>query len=308
MQINWVLLVTYVLIILVEVVLPVGLGVWLLRKYKSLWVLLVTGIAAYALAELIHIPALNGIQTLFNNGTLPMPPTKWLPLVNGLIVGALTGILENITRWIGFKINGKNSKPFRSAIALGIGHGGIQLLMVGILLAINLCTVLFYNAGAQIAKGVSTASVQSYLTQIQSYWASPWYYGALNLFEHLATFVSQFVITVMVWRAVSKHRPLWLLWAVLYQTVNEGITTFLSGMNWGLWEIEGVIALFLLLNVLLMYFFWNDEGGLESENDEDDDDEDDEDEEDDDEESDDEESDDEAEPKDEASPEEDAAA
>jgi len=308
MQINWVLLVTYVLIILIEVGLPVGLGVWLLRKYKSLWVLLVTGVAAYALAELIHIPALNGIQTLFNNGTLAVPPTKWLPLVNGLIVGALTGILENITRWVGFKINGKNSKPFRSAMALGLGHGGIQLIMVGILLAINLSTVLFYNAGAQIAKGVSAATVQSYLAQIQSYWASPWYYGALNLFEHLATFVSQFVITVMVWRAVSKHQPLWLLWAVLYQTVNEGITTFLSGMNWGLWEIEGIIALFLLLNLLLMYFFWNDEGGLESEND---DEEDDEDEDDDDAEEgdgDEAESDDETKSEDDAAPEEEPAA
>ena len=45
---------------------------------------------------------------------------------------------------------------------------------------------------------------------------------------------------------------------------NEGITTFLSGMNWGMWEIEGVLALFLLLNLLMMYFFWNDEGGLDS--------------------------------------------
>lgn len=272
MQINWLLLVVYVIIILIEIGLPVGLGIWLLRKYKSSWVLVVTGVAAYALAELIHIPALNGIQTLFNNGTLAVPPTKWLPLVNGLIVGALAGILENITRWVGFKINGKNSNPFRSSVALALGHGGIQFLMVGVLLAINLCTVLFYNAGAQIAKGASMASVQSFMAQIQSYWASPWYYGALNLFEHLATFVSQFVITVMVWKAVAQRKPLWLLWAVLYQTLNTGVVTFLSGMNWGLWEIEGIIALFLLLNLLLMYFFWNDEGGLESEGEDDEDD------------------------------------
>jgi uncharacterized membrane protein YhfC len=271
MQINWLLLTVYAILILVEIGLPVGLGIWLLRKYKSSWVLLVTGVAAYALAELIHIPALNGIQTLFNNGTLPVPAAKWLPLVNGLIVGALSGILENITRWVGFKINGKNSKPFRSSVALGLGHGGIQFLMVGILLAINLYTVLFYNAGAQIAKGVSVTSVQSFMAQIQSFWSSPWYYGALNLFEHLATFVSQFVITIMVWKAVAKHRPLWLLWAVLYQTLNAGVVTFLSGMNWGLWEIEGVVALFLLLNLLLMYFFWNDEGGLESEGDDEED-------------------------------------
>jgi uncharacterized membrane protein YhfC len=291
MQINWVLLVCYLLTIIVEIGLPIALGVWLLRKYKSIWVLLITGMLAYAVAELIHIPAISGLQTLFNNGSLPLPGTKWIPLLNGVIVGALAGILENSLRWIGFKVNGKRSKPFRSAIALGVGLGGVELALVGVLLAVNLGTVLFYNPGAQIAKGVSASTVQSYLTQIASYWASPWYYSLLSLFEHLVTFTAQLVISIMVWKSVARGRALWLLWAVLYQTVIEGITTFLSGMKWGLWEIEGVLALFLLLNILLMYFFWNDEGGLETEDDEDDEDEEGEDEDSDDEDEEDDESD-----------------
>ena len=278
MQINWVLFVCYLFTIVVEIGLPVALGVWLLRKYNSSWVLIITGMAAYALAELIHVPALNGLQTLFNNGSLPIPSTKWIPLLNGVIVGGLAGILENSLRWIGFKVNGKNSKPFRSAVAMGIGLGGVEIALVGVLLAINLGTVLFYNPGAEIAKGVSTATVQSFMAQISNYWSSPWYYSFLSLFEHLVTFTAQLAISVMVWKSVSKGKALWLLWAVLYQVIVEGITTFLSGMKWGLWEIEGVLALFLLLNILMMYFFWNDEGGLESEGDADEDDEDNEDE------------------------------
>lgn len=273
MQINWVLLVCYLFTIIVEIGLPVALGVWLLRKYNSSWVLIITGMAAYALAELIHVPALNGLQTLFNNGSLPIPSTKWIPLLNGVIVGGLAGILENSLRWIGFKVNGKNSKPFRSAVAMGIGLGGVEIALVGVLLAINLGTVLFYNPGAEIARGVSTATVQSFMAQISNYWSSPWYYSFLSLFEHLVTFTAQLAISVMVWKSVSQGKALWLLWAVLYQVVVEGITTFLSGMKWGLWEIEGVLALFLLLNILMMYFFWNDEGGLESEGDADEDDE-----------------------------------
>ena len=198
-----------------------------------------------------------------------------VPLVNGLVVGGLTSILENALRWIGFKVNGKGSRSFRSAVAFGIGHGGIELAITGFLLAVSLATVLFYNPGAEIAKGTTTSAVQSTLSQIASYWASPWYYGPLTLFEHLVTFASQLVLAIMVWRSVAKGQLLWLLWAVLYQTVTEGVTTFLSGMNWGLWDIEGVLALFLLLNLLMLYLFWSDEGGLDSEP-EDEDDEDDE--------------------------------
>jgi uncharacterized membrane protein YhfC len=264
MEINWLLLALYIFTIIVEIGLPVTLGVWLMRKYKSSWVLIITGMITYALAELIHIPALNGLKTLFSNGTLPTPSAQWIPLLNGVIVGLMAGLLENILRWIAFKVNGKRSNPFRSAVSLAVGHGGVEIALVGVLLAINLSSVLFYNPGAEIAKGATAATVQSFMTQIASYWSSPWYYSLLSLFEHLVTFSAQFALTVMVWKSVTKNQPLWLLWAVLYQMFNEGITTFLSGMNWGMWEIEGVLALFLLLNLLMMYFFWNDEGGLDS--------------------------------------------
>jgi uncharacterized membrane protein YhfC len=271
MTVNWLLLALYLITIIVEIGLPVALAVWLLRKYSSSWMLIVTGMITYAISELIHIPALNGLKLLFSNGTLPTPAAQWVPLLNGLVIGLLAGLVENILRWVGFKVNGKNSKPFRSGVALAIGHGGVELALVGILIAVNLGSVLFYNAGAQIAKGVATSTVQATLQQIASYWASPWYYSPISLFEHLVTFTLQFVASFMVWRAVAQRRPLWLLLAVLYQTVNEGIVTFLSGQGWGLWEIEGILALFLLLNVLMIYFFWTNEGGLESEPEEDED-------------------------------------
>jgi len=271
MTVNWLLLALYLITIIVEIGLPVALAVWLLRKYSSSWMLIVTGMITYAISELIHIPALNGLKLLFSNGTLPTPAAQWVPLLNGLVIGLLAGLVENILRWVGFKVNGKNSKPFRSGVALAIGHGGVELALVGILIAVNLGSVLFYNAGAQIAKGVATSTVQATLQQIASYWASPWYYSPISLFEHLVTFTLQFVASFMVWRAVAQRRPLWLLLAVLYQTVNEGIVTFLSGQGWGLWEIEGILALFLLLNVLMIYFFWTNEGGLESEPEDDED-------------------------------------
>ena len=271
MTVNWLLLAIYLLTIIVEIGLPVALAVWLLRKYSSSWMLIVTGMITYAISELIHIPALNGLKLLFSNGALPTPSAQWVPLLNGLIIGLLAGLVENILRWVGFKVNGKNSKPFRSGVALAIGHGGVELALVGVLIAVNLGSVLFYNAGAQIAKGVATSTVQATLQQIASYWASPWYYGPISLFEHLVTFTLQFVASFMVWRAVAQRRPLWLLWAVLYQTINEGIVTFLSGQGWGLWEIEGILALFLLLNVLMIYFFWTNEGGLDSEPEDDED-------------------------------------
>ena len=291
MDINWALLASYLVAIIIEIGLPVFAAVWLLRKYKTSWVLLVTGVLTFLVSQAIHIPALNGISTLFNNGTIPTPSAQWIPYLNALIVGLLAGICEESMRWIGFKINEKRSKPFRSALALGIGHGGIESIIVAGLVAFNLGTVLFYNAGAQIANGASTTTVQSILAQIAQYWATPWYIALAGALERIISLSSQIVLSIMVWKAVVKHAPLWFLLALLYHTVIDGVSTYLSGIGWSTWQIEGALTLFMLLNVLLIYNFWNDEGGVDSEGDEDDDDEDDEDDddEDDDEEGEDEE-------------------
>lgn len=275
MEINWALLIAYFVAIIVEIGGPIFLAVWLLRKYKSSWILLLTGVLSFALSQLIHIPALNGVQTLFNNGTIPTPASQWIPLINGLIIGLLAAVCQESIRWIGFKVNEKRIKPFRSSLIFGLGQGGAELVVVGGLVAFNLGSILFYNAGAQIANGVSATTVQSVLAQIASYWASPWYYGVLGLFEHIVAFSAQIVFSILVWKSVARHQPLWFLVALFYHVIIDGMTTFLSGMNWGLWQIEGVSALFLLLNVLIVYSFWNDEGGLDAEyEDEDDEDED----------------------------------
>ncbi len=284
MAINWALLAAYLVALLVEIGIPVILGVWLMRKYKSSWIVLVTGIVAFAIAQLIHIPALNGVKALFSNGTIPTPSAGLIPLVNGLAVGLLAAVCQESIRWIGMRLNAANVKNFRGSQIFALGQGGAELLVVGGLLAYNLGTILFYNPGAQIAKGVSTTAVQSVLSQIAAYWSSPWYYGVLGLFEHIVSFSAQVVFTIFIWKSVARHQPLFFLAAFFYHIIFEGMTTFLSGLNWGLWQIEGVSALFLLLNALIIYMVWNDEGGLDAEyEDDEDDDEDDSDEDEDDE-------------------------
>ncbi len=290
MNINWALLAAYVVALLVEIGGPVALGVWLMRKYKSNWLVLATGVVSFSLAQVLHIPALNGVKALFSNGTIPTPSAQWIPLVNGLAVGLLAAVCQESIRWIGMRLNARSVKPFRASQIFALGQGGAELIVVGGLLAYNLGTILFYNPGAQIAKGVSTTTVQNVLAQIASYWASPWYYGLLGLFEHLVGFSAQVVFTIFIWKSVARHQPLFFLAAFFYHILSEGMTTFLSGMNWGLWQIEGVSALFLLLNCLIIYMVWSNEGGLDAEY-EDDEDEDEEEESDEDDESDEDESD-----------------
>ncbi len=293
MTINFALLLVYIVAILIEVGLPVCLAVYLIKKFPNSWIMVVTGVFTYAIAQLVHIPALNGVSALFTNGTLPTPSEQWIPFVNAGIIGLLAAMIEEGVRWIGFRLTKEYAKPFRSGFSLGVGHGGSEMLIVGALVAYNLATVIFYNPGKEIAGGTDTATVQAVLSQIASYWGTSWWVGVLSIFEKIVQFAAQMVFSILVWRSIAKDAPIWFFAAILYHMFISGITTLLNGLGWNFWQIEGVLALTLLLNVWLLYWFWNNEGGLESDGDEDD--EEDEESEDDEEDEDDEDEDDEEE-------------
>jgi hypothetical protein len=116
------------------------------------------------------------------------------------------------------------------------------------------------------------ATVQAAIEKIAEYWTTAWWVGAMGIFEKIFQFSAQMVLSILVWRSVTKDAPVWFFAAFVYHILVSGITTLLSQLGWTFWQVEGILALLLLLNVLIIYWAWGDNGGLESEGDEDDED------------------------------------
>jgi uncharacterized membrane protein YhfC len=260
------LFISYVVSLLVMVGLPVFLAFFVTRYFKVSWWVVLTGVLTFLASQAIHYPAVIGINALFNNGILPIPTDKWVPIINGVIGGLLAGICEETARWVGFRLLNKKAERYGSAFALGAGHGGMESILLAVLgTGATLFTVLFYNAGAQIAKGVSTNEIQYMLYQIDMFWTTPWYNGLLPGVERIIALSLQIVLSTMVWRAVVDRSFTWFLLAVLYHAVVDALAVYLSGIGWGYWAIEGVLAVFLVLNVYMLYRFWKEEKEIDEE-------------------------------------------
>ena len=260
------LFISYVISLLVMVGLPVLLAVFVTRYFKVSWWVVLAGVLTFLASQAIHYPAVVGINSLFNSGTLPVPTGKWVPVVNGVIGGLLAGICEEAARWVGFKLLNKKAERYGSAFALGVGHGGMESILLAVLgTGATLFTVLFYNAGGQIAKGISTNEVQYMLYQIDMFWTTPWYNGLLPGVERIIALSLQIVLSTMVWRAVVDRSFTWFLLAVLYHAVVDALAVYLSGIGWGYWAVEGVLALFLVLNIYMLYRFWKEEKEIDEE-------------------------------------------
>lgn len=266
MATNIPLLLTYTLSLIVMIGLPVLLAFLVTRYFKVSWWVVLAGVLTFLLSQVLRYPLSLGINALFANGTLSVPDKTWVPVVNGVLAGLLAGVCEESARWLGFKALRGKAEKYGSAFALGVGHGGIESILIAVLgTGATLFTVLFFNPGAQLAKGVSSNEVQYMLFQIQQFWTAPWHTGLLPGVERVIAISTQIVLATMVWRAIVDRSFVWFALAILYHMVIDAVAVFLQGIGWGYWPIEGVLSIFLLLNLYLLYRFWEDESEMEEE-------------------------------------------
>ncbi len=112
MDINFGLLSTYIISLLLMIGLPIALGYFVIRYLKVSWWVVLTGVLTFIGSQALRIPASYGLSALFQNGTIPTPSANWIPVFNGLVAGLLAGVFEETARLVGFMF--LKRKPDRS--------------------------------------------------------------------------------------------------------------------------------------------------------------------------------------------------
>ncbi len=267
METNIGLFISYTVTILLMIGVPIALTVLVVRRFKVSWWVILTGVLTFLVSQVVHYPVLQLVSKLFNNGTLPVPATQWIPLFNAVILGFLAALFEETARYFGFLIMKKKTKRIEASVGLGIGHGGIESIGFAVWpffplfggALINFFYILFYNPGAQIAKGISMDQVQYTASQIAQFWTNPWHLGFLPGVERLIAISTQIFLSVLVWKAIRSKNFGWFALAFFYHMLVDGIAVFLSYSGWGSWGIEGVLSIFMLANIYLIYYFYKEE-------------------------------------------------
>ncbi len=267
METNIGLFISYAVTILLMIGVPIALTVLVVRRFKVSWWVILTGVVTYLVSQVIHYPVLQLVSKLFNDGTFPVPATQWIPLFNAVILGFLAALFEETARYFGFLIVKKKTKRIESAVGLGIGHGGIESIGFAVWpffplfggALINFIYIVFYNPGAQIAKGISMDQVQNVAAQIAQFWANPWHLGFLPGIERLIAISTQIFLSVLIWKAIKSRSFGWFALAFFYHMLVDGIAVFLTYSGWGSWGIEGIMSIFMLANIYLIYYFWKEE-------------------------------------------------
>jgi len=183
----------------------------------------------------------------------------WLKIhpVGYALYGCLAaGVFEEGGRYLAMRFVLRNTGNPGTAVAYGLGHGGIEAILLGgsITLVEGLVYAVMLKLGldAQLSASLGPETVEQVRAELQALSFTVLAEGAP---ERMIAMLLQIGLSFLVWRAVETRRLAWLGLAVL---VHAGIN-FPVGLNQaGLLSYSAVMGPLLLLGLALAlsFLYW----------------------------------------------------
>lgn len=247
---NVALIVMFLLAGTFNVIFPLILGWWIIKKKGTNWKLFGIGVLTFIGSQIFHLPVVNGLTRTFSSGLMPHVDPGFAPFFNAIVLGLLAGIFEETARWVGYKLLKKKGDSLGAALTLGVGHGGVEAIFIGASVLATLISMLSLLGSDAVLSALSPNQAALARQQMEAYWATPWHMPLAGAVERIAALGLHIGLSVMVWLAISFRKPLWFWLAVLYHAVVDGLAVLAISFGLNVWLIEvGLI----LISIGMLY-------------------------------------------------------
>ena len=236
---------SYVINFLAMIFLPVIAAVYLSRKFKLSWKLFLAGGLTFIASQVLHIPLVLALTSTFKS---------WGIIAYALILGLLAGLFEESARYILFKFIRKDTKTWNEGVFIGLGHGGTEAIILGILAAVGFINMLVYrNIDLATVPSIPAEQLELAKQQVAAYWSTPFYLAILGMLERIFTICLHISLSVMVLYSIINKKPIWFWLAILWHTIVDAAAVYL-GQQISMLSLEGVIGIFAVISVGIV--FW----------------------------------------------------
>ena len=224
------------------IAIPVFLAWWAVKKHNANLSTILIGagtflVFALMLESLVHRLVLSGPRGDAIQGNI---------LYYALYGGLMAGLFEETGRFLSMKyLMKKEPSDTKAAVSYGIGHGGVEMIIVFALSMISLFVMaVMINAGqtdALLSNAPAEAQDQlsAQFEQLKTASAGTYLYALWERFSALILHVS---LSILVWVAVRKGgKWLWLFpAAILLHALVDGLAVILS-KSAGMFSIELIV-------------------------------------------------------------------
>lgn len=197
--------------LIIAIGLPVALTIWVMKKYKpGFWAVASGMIVFFVLQILIRINLVSWFQ-ISDFGKAFIENNMILYII---LLSLSAGIFEEFGRYFAFKVMLKRKREFRHGLAYGIGHGGIEaVILVGIAYVTNIIFSLVINSGALSSlEGLVGTALQPTINTLANTPSIMFMYGGI---ERIFAICLHIALSIMVLYGVRKRNIGYTFLAIL---------------------------------------------------------------------------------------------
>jgi uncharacterized membrane protein YhfC len=239
------------------ILLPIGIGVFLTRRYRLGWRLFFIGGGIFILSQVFHIPFNAGVTYLFREGILPVPDEQWLPVFNAVFLGLSAGVFEETARYLGYRYWAKDARSWSKGLLYGTGHGGAESIIVGALILISYLVMVALR-GSDLGSMISGDQLDQFRIQQDAYWSLAWYDSLIGFVERAFTLPVQIGLSILVLQVFLRSQIRWLWLAIFWHALIDATVVFaLNYLN--VYLIEGIVAVFGLASLGIIFLLRQEE-------------------------------------------------
>ena len=228
-------------------------GVIVSKQRDVKWNLYGIGALTFIASQIFHIPfniwLLNPVMQEFTS----VAPQGIAPLILAAALGLSAGFFEETARYLVYRFGIKDAREWKDALMFGAGHGGIEAILLGLLTFLSVLQLISLT-GQDLSHIVPEDQLPLAQAQITAFWEIPWYGVLLGTVERAIALCFHIAASVLVLQAFQKRNIVWLLAAIGFHALLDAIAVYGSQI-WGAYLTEGVLAIFTLLSLGIIFLF-----------------------------------------------------
>jgi uncharacterized membrane protein YhfC len=235
----------YVVNFLGMILLPILVGIYSARKFNLSWKLFLAGGLTFIASQVLHVPLVFSLSKTF---------LSWGDIAYAIVLGLLAGLFEETARYILFKFILKKSRSWNEALFIGLGHGGVEAIILGILAGVAFVTMLIYRSiDLSTVPSIPAEQLELARQQVAAYWSTPAYMALLGVSERIFAICLHLSLSVLVMYGLVKKQAIWFWLAILWHAIIDASAVFLVKQI-GALSIEGLLGIFAVISLLII--FW----------------------------------------------------
>lgn len=235
-------------VLLTVFMVPLALGVYFYKTAKISLKALFTGCLVFFVFQLVlRVPLLQVLSS--QSWYIKLSDNT---ILIGLFLALTAGLFEETGRLVGFKLLLSDRLQWKNGLAFGIGHGGIEsIVIVGFSYLNNITLSYMINSGMfnDSIEGITPEVAAEIKEKLIN--TPPDMYAAAGI-ERFFTIIIQIALSILVLYSIKNRKYIYFILAILLHIVIDAPIAIFNEIGLNIWVIESYILIFAVISLVFI--------------------------------------------------------